>query len=102
MRQGIIIKMHSSEYIPETVEIEVNGTLDLHTFSPREIKSLVLEYLDQCRKSGIMEVRIIHGKGKGILRRTVHAILARSAMVRDFRLAGHDAGHWGATIVRLQ
>ena len=84
------------------VEIEINGTLDLHTFSPRDIKTLIPEYLTQCRKAGIMQVRIIHGKGRGILRKSVHAILARSDLVSDFRVAGPDAGHWGATLVTLK
>ncbi len=90
------------EDILEPVEIKIDGTLDLHTFSPGEIKELVPDYLAECRKIGIMQVRIVHGKGKGILRKSVHAILSRSNIVEDFFLAGHDAGHWGATIVRLK
>ncbi len=90
------------EPFEKPVEIEINGTLDLHTFSPRDIKTLIPEYLTQCRKAGIMQVRIIHGKGRGILRKSVHAILARSDMVSDFRIAGPDAGHWGATLVTLK
>jgi DNA-nicking Smr family endonuclease len=84
------------------VEIPVDGTLDLHAFSPKDIKFLVPDYLDLCHSAGIYQVRIIHGKGVGHLRRSVHAILARHPLVRTFTLAGQDAGSWGATLVELR
>src|SRR5690606_19827058 len=59
------------------VEIPIDGVLDLHTFHPREVNDLVPHYLEVCREKGILEVRVIHGKGTGTLRRTVHAILGR-------------------------
>lgn len=83
------------------VEIPIDGILDLHTFRPREVKDLVPEYLRECRRHGIFQVRIIHGKGKGQMRRLVHAILSRSDMVRRFELAPGNAGGWGATLVEL-
>lgn len=83
------------------VEIPIDGTLDLHTFDPRVVKDLVPDYLAECRNSGIIQVRIIHGKGTGTLRRTVHAILSRLPEVRTFTMGGGDAGGWGATIVTL-
>ncbi|RUM90093.1 MAG: DNA mismatch repair protein MutS [Thermodesulfatator sp.] len=85
----------------DPVQMTIDGTLDLHTFRPDEINILIPEYLHECRKAGIKEVRIIHGKGKGILRRSVHAILSRCDLVKDYRTAGADAGHWGATLVTL-
>ncbi len=85
----------------EAAELPVDGTLDLHNFSPREIKPLVLAYLDACLARGIFEVRIVHGKGIGNLRRTVHAILERHPRVKGFRLGGHGGGSWGATLVDL-
>ena len=85
----------------DAVEVPIDGVLDLHTFRPRDLGGLVPEYLAQCRRRGILEVRIIHGKGDGTLRRLVHALLARDAAVLHYRLAGPDAGGWGATLVTL-
>jgi len=83
------------------IELPIDGVLDLHTFHPRDVKELVPDYLVECRERGILEVRIIHGKGTGALRRTVHAILSRLPEVASFGLAMETAGGWGATIVRL-
>ncbi|HXX58622.1 MAG TPA: Smr/MutS family protein [Thermodesulfovibrionales bacterium] len=83
------------------VEIPIDGVLDLHTFNPREVKDLLPHYLNECRRRGILEVRVVHGKGGGTLRKTVHTILGRLSEVSSFRLAQEDAGGWGATIVIL-
>jgi len=86
----------------ESVELPIDGTLDLHTFHPRDVKDLVPEYLHACREKGILQVRIIHGKGTGSLRRTVHAVLGRLPEVDSYRLGGDSGGGWGATIVVLR
>ncbi len=86
----------------DPVELPIDGVLDLHTFHPREVKDLVPEYLRACRERGILEVRIVHGKGTGALRRTVHAVLDRLPEVASYRLAGEGGGSWGATLVVLR
>ncbi|RMF87333.1 MAG: DNA mismatch repair protein MutS [Nitrospinota bacterium] len=86
----------------EPIELPIDGILDLHTFPPGEVKDLVTDYLALCQERGILEVRIIHGKGTGTLRRTVHALLRRLPEVAAFRLAGEEAGGWGATLVELR
>ncbi len=83
------------------LELPIDGVLDLHTFQAREVKDLIPDYLAACQERGILQVRIIHGKGTGTLRRTVHAILARLPAVASFDLAMEDAGGWGATMVML-
>ena len=85
-----------------TVRLPIDGVLDLHNFSPKELKYLIPDYLEECYGADICQVRIIHGKGIGNLRRTVHAILKKLPCVKIFRLAGEDAGGWGATIVELR
>lgn len=84
------------------IALPIDGTLDLHTFAPREIKTLVPDYLAACRERGILQVRIIHGKGTGALRRTVRALLAELEDVAAFSTASEDAGGWGATLVTLR
>jgi DNA-nicking Smr family endonuclease len=84
------------------VRIPITGELDLHTFQPAEIAGLLEEYLAACRERGMGEVRIIHGKGTGTLRETVHVLLRRSPLVASFRLGGEPSGGWGATRVRLK
>jgi DNA-nicking Smr family endonuclease len=86
----------------DALSIPIDGTLDLHTFAPREVKELLPEYLRECQARGILQVRVVHGKGTGALRRQVHVLLARLPEVQGFALAGEAGGGWGATLVTLR
>jgi dsDNA-specific endonuclease/ATPase MutS2 len=86
----------------EFVKFPIDGVLDLHTFQPGDVKDLVPEYLEECRKRGILQVRIIHGKGVGTIRNIVQSVLEKLPYVESFRTAEEGAGGWGATIVTLR
>ena len=85
-----------------SVEYPIDGTLDLHMFSPQDARELVLDYIDACLEKGIHQVRIVHGKGKGVLRRIVHSELAKHPSVASYRHEGGSGGSWGATVVVLR
>lgn len=93
--------MDNTESEQEPIDLPIDGVLDLHTFLPREIGQLLPAYLEECRQRKILQVRIIHGKGTGTLRRTVTAQLDRLPFVRGYRLGDETSGSWGATIVDL-
>ena len=84
------------------VAIPITGELDLHTFQPAEIASLLDAYFAECQRRGIRQVRVIHGKGRGTQRETVHAQLRRSSVVAAFALGDETSGSWGATVVTLK
>jgi len=86
----------------EPIQLPIDGVLDLHTFRPPEVKALVWDYLAACQQRGIFQVRVIHGKGTGALKRTVHAILEKHPEVVSFTLDHPQFGGWGATIVFLR
>jgi DNA-nicking Smr family endonuclease len=87
---------------PEPVPLPITGELDLHTFRPAEITRLLDDYFAECRQRGIHRVRVVHGKGTGTLRETVHAHLRRSSGVAGFAQGDETSGGWGATIVTLK
>ena len=82
-----------------THRVPVEGTLDLHTFAPRDVPSVVAEYITAAQAEGLTEVRLIHGRGVGIQRRAVHAALGKHPCVADFWDAAES--HLGATVARL-
>lgn len=82
--------------------LPVTGELDLHSFAPRDVVSVVSEYLDECRRAGILTVRLAHGRGKGVQRAEIRRLLAGREDVAAFEDAAPAWGGWGATIVRLR
>ncbi len=94
--------MIMDDSLPDQVEIEINGILDLHHFSPKDLKYLIPDYISECLEKEIYELRIIHGKGTGQLRKSVHALLDRNEHVASYQLADLTRGSWGATTVTLR
>jgi DNA-nicking Smr family endonuclease len=88
--------------VDEPVAIPVTGELDLHPFAPREIPSVVEEYVRACRERGILRLRLAHGRGKGVQRAAVRRTLAAMPEVVSFSDAPPGAGGWGATVVVLR
>ncbi len=84
------------------VKIPIQDILDLHLFKPKEIPDLLMDYFSACLDSGIYSVRIIHGKGRGILKKRVHGLLEKNPLVASIRNAPAEAGGWGATLVELK
>jgi dsDNA-specific endonuclease/ATPase MutS2 len=84
------------------VAIPITGELDLHTFRPADLGELIPAYLAECAARRMKSLLIIHGKGTGTLRTTVHGLLQRSPLVASFRLGDETSGSWGATLVTLR
>ncbi|CAN5384839.1 hypothetical protein BH10ACI3_BH10ACI3_29010 [soil metagenome] len=86
---------------PELVEIEITDSIDLHSFSPKDIRAVVEAYLAEAHKKGFAVVRIVHGKGVGIQREIVRKVLSETDFVKKFKNAPEFSGSWGATIADL-
>jgi DNA-nicking Smr family endonuclease len=86
--------------VQEPHRIPIEGTLDLHAFAPRDIKSVVEDYVQAAFEAGLREVRLIHGRGKGVQRGIVQQALERHPLVEEFWDAGES--HLGATVARLR
>jgi dsDNA-specific endonuclease/ATPase MutS2 len=86
----------------DVVVMQIEDSIDLHTFQPREIPDIVESYLEAAVEEGFTEVRIIHGRGKGVQRARVRSVLERSPFVEDFRDSTAQRGGWGAQIVWLR
>ena len=87
---------------PETVELEITDSLDLHAFHPKDVKAVTEAYLEEARKKGFRLVRLIHGKGIGVQREIVRSVLAETAFVKSFKSGDEMSGGWGATIAELE
>jgi dsDNA-specific endonuclease/ATPase MutS2 len=86
----------------EPVPVPLNGTLDLHQFHPSDTKDLIQELIFECKQKGIPAGRIIHGKGIGTLRETVHAALKKHPDIEKFALGNQNSGGWGSTTFWLK
>lgn len=86
----------------ESFEIEVTDSLDLHAFSPKDVKAATETYLEEAHRKGFPMVRIIHGKGIGVQRETVRKVLSESVFVESFKDAPEFSGSWGATVVTMK
>jgi DNA-nicking Smr family endonuclease len=86
----------------EMVSIPLTGELDLHPFAPRDIPSVVEEYVRACHGKGVRHLRLAHGRGRGVQRAAVRRVLATLPEVQSFDDAPPGAGGWGATVVELR
>lgn len=86
----------------EPVRIPITDVFDLHSVQPKEVEEVVEAYLEEAHNMGLKNIRIIHGRGIGVQRRIVRAVLARTPFVASYGDAPEQAGGWGATIVTLR
>ncbi len=86
----------------DPVHLPIEDSIDLHTFAPADIPAVVDAYLEAAREAGFAEVRVIHGRGKGVQKERVRQVLARSEQVLHFEEATPERGGWGATVVKLK
>lgn len=84
------------------VKIPIEDHIDLHTFRPEDVSDLLSGYFEECVKNGIFTVRVIHGKGRGFLKKGVVELLKKSPLVKSFKDAPTESGGWGATIVEFK
>jgi dsDNA-specific endonuclease/ATPase MutS2 len=82
--------------------VPIEDSIDLHGFLPRDILSVVESYLEAAAEKGFVEVRLIHGRGKGVQRARVQALLSAHPLVESFTDAPASRGGWGATVVILR
>jgi dsDNA-specific endonuclease/ATPase MutS2 len=93
--------MNSDNPFPDPVRLPIEDVLDLHTVSPRDVKAVIEEYLEEANRLGLKALRIIHGRGIGVQRELVRSLLEETPFVLSYADAPAEAGGWGATIVTL-
>ena len=86
---------------PDPVELEITDSLDLHAFSPKDVRAVTIAYLEEARKKGFRIVRIVHGKGVGVQREIVRKVLSETSFVSKFKSGDEFSGGWGATIAEF-
>lgn len=101
-KEGNLADIETDNPFPETVEIEVTDSIDLHAFSPKDVRRVVDAYLDEARSKGFQLVRIIHGKGIGVQREIVRKLLSEKEFIKGFRTGDEFSGGSGATVVEFK
>jgi DNA-nicking Smr family endonuclease len=86
----------------EPVRVPIEDAIDLHPFAPQDIPSVVEAYLEAALEAGFHEVRLIHGRGKGVQKEVVRRVLSRNPLVDRYAEAPPERGSWGATVVWLK
>lgn len=94
--------MNADEPFQDPVHVPIEDVLDLHTVSPRDAKAVVEEYLSEANRLNLKALRIIHGRGIGVQREMVRAVLAATPFVLSYSQAPAESGGWGATLVTLR
>ncbi len=100
--KGAVDPQENDSPFRDPVVLPIEDSLDLHAFEPKDIPSVVEEYLEQCGEAGFTEVRMIHGRGKGVQREIVRSILEKHPGVDSLKDAPAEGGGWGATVVVLK
>ena len=95
-------KPDGAPVVEDVTILPISDSIDLHHFQPRDIISVVEQYLEQCRQAGLRQVRLIHGKGAGVQRHLIRSLLSRHPGILSFHNAPPEAGGWGATVVVLK
>jgi DNA-nicking Smr family endonuclease len=90
------------DFEPDGVHVPLTDFIDLHAFAPRDAKAVVEEFLEEAHRAGFKALRIVHGRGIGVQREVVRAVLARTPFVVAYRDAPLEAGGWGATLVDIE
>jgi DNA-nicking Smr family endonuclease len=99
---GVVSDETDEPFHEVPINLPITGELDLHSFRPQDLGSLIPDYIEACRAKGIHKIRIVHGKGIGNIRRSVEAILSRHPDVEKYIQASEQMGGWGAVIVTLK
>ena len=99
MHECVLAFLHSCIMSDDPVRLPIESELDLHTFAPADVVSVLNEYIREAAAKGFAEVRVVHGRGRGVQRASVQAALERHDLVIEFW--DDPASHLGATIVRL-
>jgi dsDNA-specific endonuclease/ATPase MutS2 len=100
--EPIVLPLEDSIDLHAPIVLPLEDSIDLHAFAPRDIPSVVEEYIHECHLAGLYEVRVIHGRGKGVQRQIVRSVLEKNPLVSSFKDAAAESGGWGSTVVVIK